>query len=197
MALCVARIRAGRRRRVAPHPGVHDRRHEAQTRRPLARPSPRRPGTCPGPQARRFFARQGPRGSRHCRHAALLRFPGRIGTRGPPKTRVCPYGLRCHVEGPPARAEGRLAALPLPRTVHAASGAVSPVYAWSIREPLPAIPVPLKASDPDVPLDLQAAFITVYDRPRYQLSLNDEEDLKPPLADDDVQWCCRRLGSDS
>lgn len=38
------------------------------------------------------------------------------------------------------------------------------VYAWTLRRPLPAIPIPLADGDPDVPLDLQAAFTTAYDR---------------------------------
>ena len=66
------------------------------------------------------------------------------------------------------------------------------VYAWPLRDPLPTIPVPLKQPDPDVPLDLQAAFRTVYDRARYGLSLNYGADLQPPLSDDDTEWA-RRL----
>jgi hypothetical protein len=48
--------------------------------------------------------------------------------------------------------------------------------------------VPLKAGDPDVPLELQVAFTTVYDRARYDLSLNYDLDLQPPLGDDDAAW---------
>lgn len=54
------------------------------------------------------------------------------------------------------------------------------VYAWSLRHPLPTIPVPLKAGDSDVPLDLQAAFNIVYDRARYDLSLDYNSDLQLP-----------------
>ena len=32
------------------------------------------------------------------------------------------------------------------------------VYAWTLRDPLPTLPIPLAQGDPDVPLDLQAAF---------------------------------------
>lgn len=66
-------------------------------------------------------------------------------------------------------------------------------YAWTLRDRLPTIPVPLKAADPDVPLDLQAAFSTVYDRARYQLSLNYAADLNPPLVEEDAEWCRRLL----
>jgi hypothetical protein len=66
------------------------------------------------------------------------------------------------------------------------------VYAWTIRDPLPSIPVPLKKGDPDVPLDLQAVFTTVYDRARYDLSLNYGAPLEPPLGQDAAEWV-RRL----
>jgi hypothetical protein len=41
------------------------------------------------------------------------------------------------------------------------------VYAWTIRDRLPAIPIPLRAPDPDVALDLAGVFATAYDRGRY------------------------------
>lgn len=41
------------------------------------------------------------------------------------------------------------------------------VYSWTMRDPLPSIPVPLIASDPAVALDLAAVFATEYDRGRY------------------------------
>lgn len=66
------------------------------------------------------------------------------------------------------------------------------VYAWTIRDPLPTIPVPLKKGDPDVPLDLQDVFTAVYDRAQYDLSLNYEADLQPPLGEDNADWV-RRL----
>jgi hypothetical protein len=43
----------------------------------------------------------------------------------------------------------------------------SDVYAWTIRDPLPPIPIPLAAPDPDVILDLAAVFTMAYDRARY------------------------------
>ncbi|NUQ64118.1 MAG: DUF4058 family protein [Pirellulales bacterium] len=36
--------------------------------------------------------------------------------------------------------------------------------AWTLRDQLPAIPIPLAQDDPDAPLDLQTAFTTTYDR---------------------------------
>jgi hypothetical protein len=62
------------------------------------------------------------------------------------------------------------------------------VYAWSLRQPLPTIPIPLKQGDRDVPLDLQTAFSTVYDRARYDLSLDYSARLSPPLGKSDLAW---------
>jgi hypothetical protein len=69
------------------------------------------------------------------------------------------------------------------------------VYAWTIRDPLPTIPIPLKTGDPDVPLDLQAAFGTVYDRARYHLSLDYTRSLQPRLEESDRAWFQQRLAS--
>ena len=55
---------------------------------------------------------------------------------------------------------------------------------WTIRDRLPTLPIPLKRPDPDVPLDLQAALTTVYDRARYQLSLDYRAELSPPLLNE-------------
>jgi hypothetical protein len=41
------------------------------------------------------------------------------------------------------------------------------VYDWTIRDPLPMIPIPLLPPDADVPLDLGALFRMAYDRGRY------------------------------
>ena len=51
------------------------------------------------------------------------------------------------------------------------------VYAWNMRQRLPAIPVPLKAPDPDIVVDLQGVFETAYDRGRYAKELSYD---KPP-----------------
>ena len=46
------------------------------------------------------------------------------------------------------------------------------VYRWPRDRQLPTIPIPLIDPDPDVPLDLQAVFNTVYDRARYDRSID-------------------------
>lgn len=53
------------------------------------------------------------------------------------------------------------------------------VYVWRRSDPLPAIPVPLKAPDPDVALDLAAVYRIAYERGRYAKSI----DYSQPLAE--------------
>jgi hypothetical protein len=62
------------------------------------------------------------------------------------------------------------------------------VYRWSLRQRLPVINVPLAGNDPDVPLDLQAAFTTVYDRAGYDYSLDYRHPVEPPLSEGDAAW---------
>jgi hypothetical protein len=61
------------------------------------------------------------------------------------------------------------------------------VFAWTLRQPLPSIPIPLHASDPDVPLDLQHVFAAVYDRVRYDATVDYDADVSPPLGPNE-QW---------
>ncbi|MDW8026783.1 MAG: DUF4058 family protein, partial [Armatimonadota bacterium] len=44
---------------------------------------------------------------------------------------------------------------------------IAEVYAWTIKQPLPTIPIPLKRGDEDVMLDLQKVLDAVYDRAGY------------------------------
>jgi Protein of unknown function (DUF4058) len=62
------------------------------------------------------------------------------------------------------------------------------VFPWTLRQALPSIPIPLKKGEPEVPLDLQQVFTTVYDRARYQLSLNYAGKLGVPLSEGDAKW---------
>ena len=62
------------------------------------------------------------------------------------------------------------------------------VYAWSIRRPLPKVPVPLLAPDPDVWLDLAELFATAYERGRYARLIDYQAPLPLPLAPEDRAW---------
>lgn len=46
------------------------------------------------------------------------------------------------------------------------------VYHWTLRRPLPVIPLPLKAPDPDLRIDLGDVFTVTYDKGRYARSLD-------------------------
>lgn len=62
------------------------------------------------------------------------------------------------------------------------------VYAWSLRQPLPTIPIPLLAPDPDVLLDLQSVFSLTYERGRYRRSIHYRQPLVPALNESDQSW---------
>lgn len=62
------------------------------------------------------------------------------------------------------------------------------VYAWSLRDPLPTIPIPLAAPDPDIPLNLAPAFAMAYRRGRYGRILRYDQPLRADLDAEDVAW---------
>jgi hypothetical protein len=65
---------------------------------------------------------------------------------------------------------------------------LSQTYAWTIRDPLPRIPIPLSSPDPDVLLDLAAIFETCYERARWGRSIDYARPLKLPLSPEDRAW---------
>ncbi len=62
------------------------------------------------------------------------------------------------------------------------------VYHWSLKDRLPVIPIPLSKGDADVPLDLQAALNTTYDRWGYKYALNYQLAVEPPLESVVADW---------
>lgn len=62
------------------------------------------------------------------------------------------------------------------------------VYAWGVRQPLPTLPVPLRTGDPDVPLDVAAAFAVAFDRGRYARRLRYAEPPVTALNEADRGW---------
>lgn len=63
------------------------------------------------------------------------------------------------------------------------------VWAMTVRDNLPTVPIPLKSPDPDVRLNIGAAFNEVYDRSRYELSVNYDTTPAPPaFSEEDVNW---------
>jgi hypothetical protein len=66
------------------------------------------------------------------------------------------------------------------------------VYSWSIRDRLPTIPIPLVLPDPDILLDLAEIFATVYERGRYDRSIDYQMPLSLPLRASDRVWAEER-----
>ncbi|MCS7209647.1 MAG: DUF4058 family protein [Fimbriimonadales bacterium] len=61
-------------------------------------------------------------------------------------------------------------------------------YPIGLREPLPTIRVPLRPTDADAPMDLQALLNKVYLQGRYHLLIDYQQDPVPALSADDSQW---------
>jgi hypothetical protein len=66
------------------------------------------------------------------------------------------------------------------------------LYYCSLRERLPAVRVPLRATDLDVPLDLQPLIDSIYRTGRYW-QVSRREIPGPPLPADDAVWAEDRL----
>ncbi len=61
------------------------------------------------------------------------------------------------------------------------------VWPLRLRDPLPLIPVPLQAPDPDARLDLQSLLHLVYDRAGYRYRIYNAPP-RPPLHPEDARW---------
>ena len=66
------------------------------------------------------------------------------------------------------------------------------VYAWTLRQPLPAVPVPLLPPDRDVAVDLGAVFAVTYQRGRYARSIDYTAAPSVGLGPDDSAWVLER-----
>ena len=66
------------------------------------------------------------------------------------------------------------------------------LFGASLREPLPAIPIPLRPRDRDVSLNIQQIIDLVYDRGRYA-KLSYQNDPELPFAPDDAAWVDKLL----
>jgi hypothetical protein len=66
---------------------------------------------------------------------------------------------------------------------------------WPIdlRAALPVVGIPLRAPDPDVPLDMGAVLRATYDRADYDLSVDYHKPPDPPLRKDDAKWADKLL----
>jgi hypothetical protein len=71
--------------------------------------------------------------------------------------------------------------------VRAAQPAAHEVYPIGLRDRLPAIRIPLRPTDADVVVDLQALIHQRHERGRCHL-LNYRIELEPPLPLEDAEW---------
>ena len=62
------------------------------------------------------------------------------------------------------------------------------VYASTLSDKLPVIPIPLKSGDADASVPLQEVFDIVYQRARYDLSVRYAAPLDPPRTQDELRW---------
>jgi hypothetical protein len=70
------------------------------------------------------------------------------------------------------------------------------IWPLSLREPLPAVPVPLLSPDPDAPLDLQAAVCACFELVGYERLLDYGGPPPPPdLSEEDAAWVDGILGA--
>lgn len=61
------------------------------------------------------------------------------------------------------------------------------IWPIKLREPLPRIPIPLQASDPDSSLDIQALLHSAYDAGRYKNKIRESQPV-PALKAEDQVW---------
>lgn len=64
-------------------------------------------------------------------------------------------------------------------------------YPFSIRDPIPDIPVPLRPGDPEPTLPLNKLLHALYDRAGYDLVIDYGQPPSPPLNEADVAWVSR------
>ncbi len=72
------------------------------------------------------------------------------------------------------------------------------VYRWTVRDPLPRVPIPLREPDPDVLIDLAVSVDRVYKLGRYARTLRHDEPLPETtlLSPEDRAWVeCQSSGS--
>lgn len=67
------------------------------------------------------------------------------------------------------------------------------VYAWSIRQPIPPVPIPLKSPDENTLLDSGAAFKMTYDHGRYHKGIRYNLPLPSTLGESDRAWVLQQL----
>jgi hypothetical protein len=71
------------------------------------------------------------------------------------------------------------------------------VFAWTLRNELPEVPIPLKPEDPEAKLNVQKVFSIVFDRARYDHSLDYLAAVVPALSAEDADWAAKLLRAET
>jgi hypothetical protein len=69
------------------------------------------------------------------------------------------------------------------------------LYLITLRVPLPIVPIPLRASEAPVGLNLQPLLDRAYEKGRYGMTLDYRQLLDPPLSQEDAEWADALLKS--
>ncbi len=69
------------------------------------------------------------------------------------------------------------------------------LYARTLRQRLPRLNIPLAEGDPDVMLDVQAAFEQVYTEGRYARRIRYDEKCRPRLSAEDQAWADEQIAA--
>lgn len=67
------------------------------------------------------------------------------------------------------------------------------VYAWTVRDKLPTIPIPLLSPDPDVLLDLAPLYDLSYQNGRYGRVLKYDQPVEVPLDEEAMAWVKEKM----
>jgi hypothetical protein len=68
------------------------------------------------------------------------------------------------------------------------------VWPVSLQQPVPRLAVPLAKPDPDIDLELQSMIDAIYERFRYDRSVDYAQPLTPPLGPEEMVWLQKQLG---
>jgi uncharacterized protein DUF4058 len=96
---------------------------------------------------------------------------------------------RAHTVLPPAYRVAQLPPFHYLTSIYRISDALKcQVLTWTVREPLPTIPIPLAPEDQELDLDLPVLFNQAYDNGAFRRLLDYKREPDPPLAGEDAEW---------
>lgn len=67
------------------------------------------------------------------------------------------------------------------------------VWPFTVRDPIPTVPVPLLPAHGDIPLDLQEMVTEIYDGNRYTMRIDYAQAPAPPFGPVDAAWAADLL----